>query len=76
MSIDRAAQLKTLQLHGMATAWRELLAEAPRQSSSPGGLAGSPDRGRTSRSASAHMRGSPRGKFGRSGPLPTSNPIV
>ena len=35
MSIDRAAQLKTLQLHGMATAWRELLAEAPRQSSPP-----------------------------------------
>ena len=32
MSIDRAAQLKTLQLHGMATAWRELLAEAPHQS--------------------------------------------
>jgi DNA replication protein DnaC len=35
MSIDRAAQLKTLQLHGMAAAWRELLAEAPRQSSPP-----------------------------------------
>jgi DNA replication protein DnaC len=35
MSIDRAAQLKTLQLHGMATAWRELLAEAPRQSCPP-----------------------------------------
>ena len=35
MSIDRAAILKTLQLHGMATAWRELLAEAPRQPSPP-----------------------------------------
>lgn len=35
MSIDRAAQLKTLQLHGMATAWGELLAEAPRQPSRP-----------------------------------------
>ena len=40
MSIDLAAQLKTSQLHGMAwhgmaTAWRELLAEAPRQSSPP-----------------------------------------
>ncbi|PTC17950.1 hypothetical protein C0J26_18020 [Pseudomonas baetica] len=30
MSIDRTAQLKTLQLHDMTTAWRELLAEAPR----------------------------------------------
>ncbi|KAF2405936.1 DNA replication protein DnaC [Pseudomonas antarctica] len=35
MSIDRAARLKTLQLYGMATAWRELLAEAPRQPSPP-----------------------------------------
>ena len=35
MSIDRAARLKTLQLHGMATAWRALLAEAPRQPSPP-----------------------------------------
>ncbi len=43
MSIDRAAQLKTLQLRGMAAAWRGLLAKAPRQLCPPRGLAGSPD---------------------------------
>lgn len=31
MSIDRANQLKSLHLYGMATAWAELLAEGPRQ---------------------------------------------
>lgn len=31
MSIDRQAQLKELQLHGMAAAWGEMQAEAPRQ---------------------------------------------
>lgn len=35
MSIDRQAQLKALQLHGMAAAWSELQAEAPRQPSRP-----------------------------------------
>lgn len=31
MSIDRLAQLKSLHLYGMATAWSELLAQGPRQ---------------------------------------------
>ncbi|HEU4709170.1 MAG TPA: IS21-like element helper ATPase IstB [Methylophilaceae bacterium] len=35
MSIDRQAQLKALQLYGMATAWSELQAEAPRQPPKP-----------------------------------------
>ncbi len=35
MSIDRIAQLKTLQLYGMAVALSELLAEAPRQPTQP-----------------------------------------
>ena len=35
MSIDRLAQLKSLHLYGMATAWGELLAEGPRQPMQP-----------------------------------------
>lgn len=35
MSIDRLAQLKSLRLYGMATAWSELLAEGPRQPVQP-----------------------------------------
>ncbi len=35
MSIDRLAQLKSLHLYGMATAWAELLAEGPRQPIQP-----------------------------------------
>jgi DNA replication protein DnaC len=35
MSIDRLAQLKSLHLYGMATAWAELLAEGPRQPMQP-----------------------------------------
>jgi hypothetical protein len=35
MSIDRAAQLKSLHLYGMATAWSELLAEESRQPAQP-----------------------------------------
>lgn len=35
MSIDRLAQLKSLRLYGMATAWSELLAEGPRQPMQP-----------------------------------------
>ena len=35
MSIDRTAQLKSLHLYGMATAWAELLAEGPRQPMQP-----------------------------------------
>ena len=35
MSIDRIAQLKALQLYGMAAALSELLAEAPRQPAQP-----------------------------------------
>ena len=35
MSIDRLAQLKSLHLYGMATAWSELLAEGPRQPVQP-----------------------------------------
>jgi hypothetical protein len=35
MSIDRIAQLKALQLYGMAVALCELLAEAPRQPTQP-----------------------------------------
>jgi DNA replication protein DnaC len=35
MSIDRQAQLKALQLYGMAAAWSELQAEAPRQPPRP-----------------------------------------
>lgn len=35
MSIDRAAQLKSLHLFGMATAWSELMAEASRQPVQP-----------------------------------------
>lgn len=35
MSIDRLAQLKSLHLYGMATAWSELLAEGPRQPMQP-----------------------------------------
>jgi hypothetical protein len=31
MSIDLLTQLKTLHLHGMAEAWAEIQAEAPRQ---------------------------------------------
>ena len=33
--IDRIAQLKSLQLYGMATAWSELQAEKPRQAPTP-----------------------------------------
>lgn len=33
--IDRVAQLKALNLYGMATAWSELLAEKPRQPQAP-----------------------------------------
>lgn len=35
MSIDRQAQLKELQWHGMATAWGEMQAEMPRQIPKP-----------------------------------------
>ena len=35
MSIDRLAQLKSLHLYGMATAWGELLAEGPRRPMQP-----------------------------------------
>lgn len=35
MSVNRAEQLKSLQLHGMATAWLELHAESPRKASPP-----------------------------------------
>lgn len=35
MSVDRFAQLKVLQLHGMATAWLELNAESPRKAPQP-----------------------------------------
>ena len=35
MSIDRAAQLTSLHLFGMATAWSELMAEASRQPVQP-----------------------------------------
>jgi DNA replication protein DnaC len=35
MSIDRLAQLKSLHLYGMATAWAELLAEGPRRPMPP-----------------------------------------
>ncbi len=35
MSIDHSARLKSLQLYGMAAAWSELLAEAPRQPNRP-----------------------------------------
>jgi DNA replication protein DnaC len=35
MSIDRQAQLQALQLYGMAAAWSELQAEAPRQPTKP-----------------------------------------
>lgn len=35
MSIDRQSQLKALQLYGMAAAWSELQAEAPRQPPRP-----------------------------------------
>jgi DNA replication protein DnaC len=35
MSIDRLAQLKSLHLYGMATAWGELLAEGPRHPMQP-----------------------------------------
>ena len=35
MSIDRQSQLKALSLHGMATAWAELVAEGPRQPIQP-----------------------------------------
>ena len=33
--IDRLAQLNALRLHGMAAAWRELLAEGPRRPVQP-----------------------------------------
>ena len=32
---DRLAQLNALRLHGMATAWSELLAEGPRRPMQP-----------------------------------------
>ena len=35
MSIDHATRLQALQLNGMATAWRELQAEKPRQAHRP-----------------------------------------
>ena len=35
MSIDYATSLKSLQLHGMATAWSELQAEKPKQAHRP-----------------------------------------
>jgi DNA replication protein DnaC len=35
MLVDRIEQLKTLQLHGMATAWQELNAESPRKTPIP-----------------------------------------
>ena len=35
MSIDRLAQLKSLHLYGMATAWSELLAEGTRRPMQP-----------------------------------------
>ena len=35
MSIDHATSLQALQLNGMATAWRELQAEKPRQAHRP-----------------------------------------
>jgi hypothetical protein len=35
MSIDRVAQLKSLHLYGMATAWAELLAESVRRPMQP-----------------------------------------
>ena len=35
MSIDRLAQLKSLHLYGMATAWAELLAEGVRRPIQP-----------------------------------------
>jgi DNA replication protein DnaC len=35
MSIDRAAQLKSLHLYGMASAWAEWMAEGPRQAVQP-----------------------------------------
>jgi hypothetical protein len=35
MSIDYLAQLKALQLHGMAISWSELQAEKPKQSHRP-----------------------------------------